>query len=105
MQAKYCIRCPRLLVFYMFDRYARPLTIRRMRPLSLSCCNLLSFQSLHRREHAVPTPPSYPSLVAYVQTTQDLETDRRRLQETLRREVEARKRVDRMLRGYKDEVN
>eukprot|EP00752_Nemacystus_decipiens_P013379 g11845.t1 len=37
-------------------------------------------------------------------STQDLETDRRRLQETLRREVEARKRVDRMLRGYKDEV-
>eukprot|EP00903_Cladosiphon_okamuranus_P005676 g5639.t1 len=37
-------------------------------------------------------------------TTQNLETDRRRLQETLRREVEARKRVDRMLKGYKDEV-
>lgn len=40
----------------------------------------------------------------HVQTTQDLEADRRRLQETLRREVEARKRVDQMLRGYKDEV-
>ncbi|CAM9596355.1 unnamed protein product [Hapterophycus canaliculatus] len=37
-------------------------------------------------------------------STQDIETDRRRLQETLRREVEARKRVDKMLRGYKDEV-
>ncbi|CAM9879888.1 unnamed protein product [Ectocarpus fasciculatus] len=37
-------------------------------------------------------------------STQDLDIDRRRLQETLRREVEARKRVDKMLRGYKDEV-
>ncbi|CBN78846.1 conserved unknown protein [Ectocarpus siliculosus] len=34
----------------------------------------------------------------------DLDIDRRRLQETLRREAEARKRVDKMLRGYKDEV-
>lgn len=52
-----------------------------------------------------PTLSSYASSVMYVQASQDLETDRRRLQETLRREVEARKRVDRMLRGYKDEVN
>ncbi|CAN0124426.1 unnamed protein product [Ectocarpus sp. 4 AP-2014] len=37
-------------------------------------------------------------------STQDLDIDRRRLQETLRREVDARKRVDKMLRGYKDEV-
>ncbi|CAN0528144.1 unnamed protein product, partial [Ectocarpus sp. 12 AP-2014] len=37
-------------------------------------------------------------------STQDLDIDRRRLQESLRREVEARKRVDKMLRGYKDEV-
>ncbi len=44
------------------------------------------------------------SATADLQSTQDLEADRRRLQETLRREVEARKRVDRMLRGYKDEV-
>lgn len=44
------------------------------------------------------------SATADVQSTQDLEVDRRRLQETLRREVEARKRVDKMLRGYKDEV-
>ncbi|CAN0349722.1 unnamed protein product, partial [Scytosiphon promiscuus] len=38
-------------------------------------------------------------------STHDVETDRRRLRETLRREAEARKRVDKMLRGYKDEVS
>ncbi|CAM9572852.1 unnamed protein product [Ascophyllum nodosum] len=36
--------------------------------------------------------------------TCDLETDRSRLRETLRRELEARRRVEKMLRGYKDEV-
>lgn len=39
------------------------------------------------------------------QRSRDLDTDRKRLQETLQREVETRKRVDKMLQGYKDEAS
>lgn len=56
--------------------------------------------------HAAHRLPGYSRAIDNIntQSTQDLDIDRRRLQETLRREVEARKRVDKMLRGYKDEV-
>lgn len=39
------------------------------------------------------------------QRSNDLDTDRKRLQETLQREVETRKRVDKMLQSYKDEAS
>lgn len=70
----------------------------------MECSNVFVFAATSVNTN-VPIPPPCPPPAVYVKSTQDLETDRRRLQETLRREVEARKRVDRMLRGYKDEVS
>lgn len=51
-----------------------------------------------------PLPPFRRTRSGAQQRSQDVDMDRRRLQESLRREIDARKRIDKMLRGYKDEV-